>query len=212
MAATDNANQSLVVTAFWEVNPGEEAAVASLLKDFLPQAQREPGVKEFQIHQNLAEPRKYFFYEVFAGEAAFADHQQTPHFKNIIVGQAVPKLAKRERSQFRLHLTPAAPRQLAARCTSSSCRSGASALSSYARRSLQRRAVSEFLLARVAGEAGRRLERGARFVETPELCAGDRRERSATDDRFSAPARARGRPRSRAPPPAPRPCRPQPRG
>ena len=97
----DNANQSLVVTAFWEVNPGEEAAVANLLKDFLPQARREPGVKEFQIHQNLAEPRKYFFYEVFAGEAAFADHQQTPHFKNIIVAQAVPKLAKRERSQFR---------------------------------------------------------------------------------------------------------------
>jgi quinol monooxygenase YgiN len=101
MAATDNANQNLVVTAFWEVNPGEEAAVAGLLKEFLPQAQREPGVKEFQIHQNLAEPRKYFFYEVFAGEAAFADHQQTPHFKNIIVGQAVPKLANRERAQFR---------------------------------------------------------------------------------------------------------------
>src|SRR5882757_9148761 len=40
MAAADNANQSLVVTAFWEVNPGEEAAVANLLKDFLPQAQR----------------------------------------------------------------------------------------------------------------------------------------------------------------------------
>ena len=41
MAATDNANQNLVVTAFWEVNPGEEAAVASLLKEFLPQAQRD---------------------------------------------------------------------------------------------------------------------------------------------------------------------------
>ena len=101
MQATNDTNQKLVVTAFWEVNSGEEATVAELLKDFLPQAQREPGVKEFQIHQNLAEPRKYFFYEVFAGEAAFADHQQTPHFKNIIVGQAVPKLAKRERAQFR---------------------------------------------------------------------------------------------------------------
>jgi quinol monooxygenase YgiN len=38
---------------------------------------------------------------VFAGEAAFAEHQQTPHFKDIIVGQALPKLAKRERTQFR---------------------------------------------------------------------------------------------------------------
>jgi len=101
MAAPNNTNQSLVVKAFWEVNSGEEGAVADLLKDFLPQAQREPGVKAFQIHQNLAKPREFFFYEVFAGEAAFAEHQQTPHFRNIIVGQAIPRLAKRERSQFR---------------------------------------------------------------------------------------------------------------
>jgi len=94
-------NQNLVVTAFWEANPGEEGAIANLLKDFLPQAQQEPGVKEFQIHQNISKPREFFFYEVFAGEAAFADHQQTAHFKNIIAGQAVPRLAKRERSQFR---------------------------------------------------------------------------------------------------------------
>jgi quinol monooxygenase YgiN len=101
MAATDTANQHLIVTAFWEVNSGEEGAVAALLKDFLPRAQREPGVKEFQIHQNMAKPREFFFYEVFKGEAAFAEHQQTDHFKNIILGQAIPKLAKRERSQFR---------------------------------------------------------------------------------------------------------------
>ncbi|MBR1155149.1 hypothetical protein [Bradyrhizobium sp. JYMT SZCCT0428] len=43
MAAIDNANQSLVVTAFWAVSPGEEAAVANLLKDFLPQGQAWPG-------------------------------------------------------------------------------------------------------------------------------------------------------------------------
>jgi quinol monooxygenase YgiN len=101
MAAINDTNRNLVVTAFWEVNSGEEGAVAALLQDFLPQAQREPGVKEFQIHQNLSKPREFFFYEVFTGEAAFADHQQTDHFKNIIVGQAIPKLARRERSQFR---------------------------------------------------------------------------------------------------------------
>ena len=101
MTATNDATRNLVVTAFWEVNSGEEGAVAELLKDFLPQAQREPGVKEFQIHQNISKPREFFFYEVFAGEAAFVEHQQTDHFKNIILGQAIPKLAKRERSQFR---------------------------------------------------------------------------------------------------------------
>ena len=100
MANSDSANRSLVVTAFWEVNSGEENAIAGLLRDFLRQARQEPGVKEFQIHRNVSKPREFFFYEVFAGEAAFADHQQTEHFKNIIVAQAIPKLAKRERSQF----------------------------------------------------------------------------------------------------------------
>jgi quinol monooxygenase YgiN len=97
----NNASQSLVVTAFWETNPGEEGAIAELLRSFLPKAQQEPGVKTFQIHQNAAKPREFFFYEVFANEAAFADHQQTDHFKTIIQGQAIPKLVKRERSQFR---------------------------------------------------------------------------------------------------------------
>ena len=101
MANTDSANQHLIVTAFWEVNSGEEGAIAALLKDFLPQAQREPGVKAFQIHQSLTEPQKFFFYEVFKDEAAFAEHQQYDHFKTLIAGQALPKLAKRERTQHR---------------------------------------------------------------------------------------------------------------
>jgi len=91
----------LVVTAFWKAKPDETEAVAAILRRFMPQAQQEPGVRAFMIHQSKSEPSEFFFYEVFAGEAAFAEHQQTPHFKNIIVGQAIPRLAKRERSQFR---------------------------------------------------------------------------------------------------------------
>jgi quinol monooxygenase YgiN len=82
MTDTNNAEQSLIVTAFWQVNPGEESTIAGLLKQFLPQAQKEPGVEAFQIHQNTAKPGEFFFYEVFAGEAAFAEHQQTAHFKS----------------------------------------------------------------------------------------------------------------------------------
>jgi len=88
-------NQGFVITAFWETNPGEEDSVAALLRQFLPEAR-----KEVQIHQNVLKPREFFFYEVFAAEAAFAAHQQTAHFKRFILGEAIPKLAKRERSQF----------------------------------------------------------------------------------------------------------------
>jgi quinol monooxygenase YgiN len=101
MADLHALKDGLIVTAFWEARPDEVDAVQAIVRQFLPQAQREPGVKAFQIHQSTSEPNKFFFYEVFKDEAAFADHQQTEHFKTLIVGQAVPKLAKRERTQHR---------------------------------------------------------------------------------------------------------------
>ncbi|MDO8977047.1 putative quinol monooxygenase [Reyranella sp.] len=91
----------LIVTAFWEARPSEADAVAAIVCEYLPQAQREPWVLAFQIHRSIAEPGRFFFYEVFRDEAGFASHQETPHFKALIVGQALPKLTKRERTQHR---------------------------------------------------------------------------------------------------------------
>jgi len=101
MADLHTLKDGLVVTAFWEAKSGEVDALVDIIRRFLPQAQREPGVKAFRIHQSLAEPEKFFFYEVFTDEAAFADHQKTEHFKALIAGQALPRLARRERAQHR---------------------------------------------------------------------------------------------------------------
>lgn len=101
MVDLNGIRSGLVVTAFWDARPEEVDALVGIIRKFLPQAQREPGVKAFQIHQSLTEPTKFFFYEVFKDEAAFAEHQQSEHFKTLIVGQAVPKLARRERTQHR---------------------------------------------------------------------------------------------------------------
>jgi quinol monooxygenase YgiN len=101
MADLNELNQGLIVTAFWEARPEAIEQVANVVRRFLPQAQREPGVQAFQIHQSLTEPAKFFFYEVFRDEAAFAEHQQTEHFKTLIAGEALPLLAKRERAQHR---------------------------------------------------------------------------------------------------------------
>ena len=99
MVDLNEIKNGLVVTAFWEAKPEEVDTLKGIIRKFLLQAQREPGVKAFQIHQSLTEPTKFFFYEVFKDEAAFAEHQQSEHFKTLIVGQAVPRLAKRERTQ-----------------------------------------------------------------------------------------------------------------
>ena len=91
---------SLVVTAFWKAKPDETEAVVGILRRFVPQAQKEPGVRAFMIQQSKSEPSEFFFYEVFENEDAFAAHQQTPHFKALIAGEALPKLVKRERAQY----------------------------------------------------------------------------------------------------------------
>ncbi|MCF8531944.1 MAG: antibiotic biosynthesis monooxygenase [Reyranella sp.] len=101
MVDLNTLRDGLVVTAFWEAKPEEVDSLVGIIGKFLPRAQREPGVKAFQIHQSLTEPTKFFFYEVFVDEAAFAEHQQSEHFKTLIVGQAVPKLVKRERTQYK---------------------------------------------------------------------------------------------------------------
>ena len=101
MADLHSLKDGLVVTAFWEARPGEADAVADIVREFLPQAQHEAGVHAFRIHRSTSDPAKFFFYEVFRDEAAFADHQQTDHFKSLIVGKALPKLANREPTQHR---------------------------------------------------------------------------------------------------------------
>jgi len=104
MADINTLKHGLVVTAAWEAKPGEVDTLVGIIRKFLPQAQAEPGVLAFQIQQSLEDPAKFFFYEVFKDEAAFAAHGQSPHFKTLILEQAVPRLAKRERMQHKFVL------------------------------------------------------------------------------------------------------------
>jgi quinol monooxygenase YgiN len=90
----------LLVVAQWEAKADEADRVAEILRDFLPEAQSEPGVKLFLISRANDNPAQFLFYELFRDEAAFKAHQDSAHFKTHIAGQALPLLAKRERTQY----------------------------------------------------------------------------------------------------------------
>jgi quinol monooxygenase YgiN len=95
--------KGLLVVAQWEAKEGGQADnVADILERFLPEAQSEPGVKLFLIGRNKDNPAQFLFYELFRNEAAFKAHQESPHFKTYIAGQALRLLAKRERAQYAL--------------------------------------------------------------------------------------------------------------
>jgi len=55
----------------------------------------EPGTLLFWPHRSSTNDRVFFLYELFADDAAFAAHQQTDAFKTLVVGHALPKLARR---------------------------------------------------------------------------------------------------------------------
>jgi quinol monooxygenase YgiN len=92
----------LVMTAFWKAKPHEAEAVAGIFRKFMPQALIDPTVQAFSVHRSKDDPSEFFFYEVFEDEDAFEARQKTPHYEDLIAGEALPKLAKRERAQYLL--------------------------------------------------------------------------------------------------------------
>jgi quinol monooxygenase YgiN len=96
------AGGGLLVVAQWEAKEGQAERVADILSRFLPEAQREEGAQLFLISRARENPAQFLFYELFRDEAAFKAHQESAHFKTYIAGQALPLLAKRERTQYAL--------------------------------------------------------------------------------------------------------------
>ncbi|MGZ5910859.1 MAG: putative quinol monooxygenase [Reyranella sp.] len=92
----------LLVVAQWEAREGQADRVADILSRFLPEAQSEPGAKLFLISRAKDNPAQFLFYELFRDEAAFKAHQDSVHFKTYIAEQALPLLARRERTQYAL--------------------------------------------------------------------------------------------------------------
>jgi len=96
------AGGGLLVVAQWEAKEGQADKVADILARFLPEAQREAGAKLFLISRAKDNPAQFLFYELFRDEAAFKAHQDSAHFKAYIAEQALPLLARRERTQYAL--------------------------------------------------------------------------------------------------------------
>ena len=56
----------------------------------------------FLISRAKDNPAQFLLYELFRDEAAFKAHQDSAHFKTYNAGEALPLLAKRERTLYAL--------------------------------------------------------------------------------------------------------------
>jgi quinol monooxygenase YgiN len=83
----------LRVIARHTIKPGHVDDVLGLLAEFIEAARAEPGNLAF-ADLKLGDPRSYVLPE-HASREAFADHRQTPHFKDLLLGRIVPRLEQR---------------------------------------------------------------------------------------------------------------------
>jgi quinol monooxygenase YgiN len=91
---------SYVMVARWRPREGERAKIESILRELAAAIRREPGNRQFTVLRGHDDADDFLLYEVYASEQAFRDHQQTEHFKRLVLGEAVPRLALRERNAY----------------------------------------------------------------------------------------------------------------
>lgn len=92
---------SFVLVVNVKIKPGEvEPFMQKLLANGKAARETEPGCRQFDVLADPADPTKVMFYEVYADEAAFEAHQQTPHFKTYLA-TALGHLESRERAFYR---------------------------------------------------------------------------------------------------------------
>lgn len=91
---------SYVVVARWRASAGARETIEKILRELVRACQKEPGCLEFIAHRSQDDSDEFLLYERYTTEQAFRDHQQTEHFKMLVLDQAVPLLAARERHVF----------------------------------------------------------------------------------------------------------------
>ena len=97
---TSDAKGRLASTVTWEVREGEIETALAIIARFVPLARKEPGMDLLTVQQDNADPSRFLFYEIYANAGAFDAHQQTPHFKTMILEQAIPLLRHRQRVMY----------------------------------------------------------------------------------------------------------------
>lgn len=91
---------SYVIVARWKPRDGETGNIEAILRELAAAIRKEPGNREFTVLRGLDDPAEFLLYEIYASEEAFREHQQTEHFKRLVLGEAVPRLAVRERRAY----------------------------------------------------------------------------------------------------------------
>ncbi len=91
---------SYVMVARWRPRDGETGKIEAILRELAAAIRKEPGNPQFTVLRGHDDADDFLLYEVYASEQAFHNHQQTEHFKTLVLERAVPLLSVRERRAY----------------------------------------------------------------------------------------------------------------
>lgn len=89
-----------VLAVTWTAKTGNESEVKNILQALGEASRQEEGVITYTTHVDPDDPRQFFIYEVYHDPSGLEAHQQTAHFKELVLEKAIPLLDKRERKTF----------------------------------------------------------------------------------------------------------------
>jgi quinol monooxygenase YgiN len=90
----------LQVIAHHTIAEGREDETLALYPALAEASRAEPGNVAFEMYQRIGDARRIMIYERYASREAFDAHRETPHFKELLLGQIVPRLADRMVESF----------------------------------------------------------------------------------------------------------------
>jgi quinol monooxygenase YgiN len=89
-----------VLIARMTAREGEQDRAAELINRLVEATHTEPGNVHYIPHRDSENPRVFMIYEQYRDKAAFEEHGQTEHFKEIALGELFGLMEKRERSFY----------------------------------------------------------------------------------------------------------------
>lgn len=89
-----------VLAVTWVAKPGNEKRVHEILSALGGLSRQEEGVITYTTHVNPENPAEFFIYEKYHDVIGLEAHQETAHFKEMVLEQAIPLLESRVRKQL----------------------------------------------------------------------------------------------------------------
>lgn len=85
----------ITVIARWQPANGFHDKLLGLLDELRPKSLAEPGCLGYEVYQSIDAPRSLLLVEQYRDEAALEAHKQSEHYRELVVGRALPLLAER---------------------------------------------------------------------------------------------------------------------